>query len=76
MGTDDRPRSHRQPPRFTDLHEGLPGIPTTVLTNRLRELEESAVIMHRAAPDPARGVLYELTPRGHDLQPILDAVGR
>ncbi|MCF2571470.1 winged helix-turn-helix transcriptional regulator [Brevibacterium sp. UCMA 11754] len=64
------------PRRFTDLHEGLPGIPTTVLTTRLRELEESAVITRRAAPAPARGVLYELTPRGHDLQPILDALGR
>lgn len=64
------------PRRFTDLHEGLPGIPTTVLTARLRELEESAVITRRAAPAPARGVLYELTTRGHDLQPILDALGR
>lgn len=64
------------PRRFTDLHEGLPGIPTTVLTARLRELEESDVIMRRAARAPARGVLYELTPRGHDLQPILDALGR
>lgn len=62
--------------RFTDLHAGLPGIPTTVLTTRLRELEESAVITRRAAPSPARGVLYELTPRGRDLQPILDALGR
>ena len=64
------------PRRFTDLHEGLPGIPTTVLTTRLRQLEESAVVTRRAAPAPARGVLYELTPRGHDLQPILDALGR
>lgn len=61
--------------RFTDLQAGLPGIPTAVLTARLRELEGAGVVSRVAAPAPARGVLYELTPRGRELHPILDALG-
>lgn len=64
------------PRRFTDLQAGLPGIPTAVLTARLRELEDAGAVRRVAAPAPARGVLYELTPRGRDLQPVLDALGR
>ena len=37
------------PKRFTDLREGLPGIPTNVLSARLRELEEDG----DRAPDRA-----------------------
>jgi DNA-binding MarR family transcriptional regulator len=47
-----------------------------VLTARLRELEDAGVVRRAAAPAPLRGVLYELTPHGRDLQPVLDAMGR
>lgn len=60
--------------RFTDLQAGLPGIPAAVLTARLRELEGAGIV--RRAPGPARGMLYELTARGNELEPILDALGR
>lgn len=62
--------------RFKDLHDGLPGVPTSVLTTRLRELEEAGVVERRAAAPPHRGVVYELTPYGRELQPALDALGR
>lgn len=64
------------PCRFTNLHEGLPGIPTSVLTARLRDLQAAGVVTRVAAEQPGGGVLYKLTPHGHALAPILDALGR
>lgn len=63
------------PRRFKDLHEGLPGIPTNVLTTRLRELETAGVAERQVVETPQRGVVYQLTEYGHQLQPIVDALG-
>ncbi len=64
------------PRRFGELQEGLPGIPTTVLTTRLRELEEHGIIERQAPPLGRRGLVYAMTDHGRDLTPILDALGR
>lgn len=45
------------PRRFTELHRGLAGIPTNVLTARLKELEEAGVVRRRLLPRPASSVL-------------------
>ncbi|AWS43058.1 helix-turn-helix domain-containing protein [Streptosporangium sp. 'caverna'] len=65
-----------RPHRYTDLLDGLPGIPTNVLSTRLKELEHSGTIERRIAPAPQRGVLYALTPLGHELEPAIFALGR
>jgi DNA-binding HxlR family transcriptional regulator len=59
------------PRRFTDLQRGLGTIPSNVLSSRLKELEESGVIKRRALPRPDRGVVYELTEYGRELEPIV-----
>jgi DNA-binding HxlR family transcriptional regulator/putative sterol carrier protein len=60
------------PKRFSELQEGLPGIPTNVLTARLRELEEEGIVLRRAHERPGGGVVYDLTDFGRELeQPIL-----
>lgn len=64
------------PKRFADLHRGLPGTSQNVLTQRLRELEGSGVLVRRPALPPAAGLVYELTARGRDLEPVLLALGR
>lgn len=64
------------PRRFKDLHEGLPGIPTSLLTTRLRELQAHGIVIRVADEQPGGGVQYQLTPRGRELEPILDALGR
>lgn len=64
------------PKRFVDLHRGLPGMSQNVLTQRLRELEESGVLTRRRALPPASGLLYQLTDRGRALEPVLLALGR
>ncbi len=62
------------PRRFTDLLRGLPRIPTNILTTRLKELQAGGVI--RRVPLGGRGVTYELTPYGRELEPIVLALGR
>ena len=61
--------------RFTDLHRGLPGIPTNVLATRLKELEEADVVRRRAQPRPERGVVYELTAYGRELDEVVRSLG-
>lgn len=62
--------------RFKELHEGLPGVPTTVLTTRLRELEQAGIVERAVPARPSRGLLYTLTPYGQELTPVLDALGQ
>src|SRR5690625_1631701 len=64
------------PRRFNELHEGLPGIATSLLTTRLRELEAAGVVERRVAAFPGRGLTYALTDYGQELLPVLDALGR
>ncbi|ASR38585.1 HxlR family transcriptional regulator [Prauserella marina] len=62
--------------RFTDLRRGLPRIPTNVLSARLKQLEADGVIERRVLPRPEGSVVYSLTDYGHDLEPIVHALGR
>jgi DNA-binding HxlR family transcriptional regulator len=62
--------------RYTDLVHGLPGIATNLLTDRLRELEESGVVRREAAPPPVATTLYRLTGAGRELNDVLLALGR
>lgn len=60
------------PKRFSELQEGLPGIPTNVLTSRLRELEEAGIVERRMQAQPGGGVAYALTGYGMELEdPVL-----
>jgi DNA-binding HxlR family transcriptional regulator len=64
------------PKRFTDLRQGLPRIPTNILSDRLKEMEEAGVVRRRVLPRPATGVVYELTEHGADLEEVVLALGR
>jgi len=61
--------------RYTDLRHGLPGIATNLLADRLRDLEGGGIVTRVDAPPPIATTLYELTPRGSELAPVLDALG-
>lgn len=65
---------HVGPRRYTDLLAGLSGIPTNVLTTRVKALEEDGLITRRARSEADRAVVYELTPRGAELAPALKAL--
>lgn len=64
------------PKRFSDLHRGLAGIPTNVLTARLKSLEEEGVVQRRLLPRPTSAIVYELTEFGRELEPVVIAFGR
>src|SRR5260370_10158253 len=63
------------PKRFTDLHRGLAGIPTNILTARLGELEDAGVIRRRALPRPERAIVYELNEYGAELEHVVGPLG-
>src|SRR5579859_4185537 len=62
--------------RYTDLRNGLPGIASNLLAERLRELEHAGVIAREDAPPPIATTLFRLTPRGDELRSVLDALFR
>src|SRR5262245_1354959 len=64
------------PKRFTDLKLGLPDASPNVLSQRLRELEQSGVVQWRKLPPPASATVYELTAWGRELEPVVRALAR
>lgn len=60
------------PRRYGELAAGLPRIPSNILATRLKELQAGGVI--RRAPR-SRIVIYELTPYGRELEPVVLALG-
>ncbi|HEX6238547.1 MAG TPA: helix-turn-helix domain-containing protein [Acidimicrobiales bacterium] len=64
------------PKRYTDLLDGLPGIPTDVLAARLREFEEAGLVERDVLPPPAASRVYRLTEIGRDLEPAIVALAR
>lgn len=62
------------PRRYTDLKQGLPRIPTNILSTRLKELQEGGVV--RRVPLLNCGLVYELTPYGRSFEPVMLALGR
>jgi DNA-binding HxlR family transcriptional regulator len=60
------------PRRYGELGAGLHRIPSNILAARLKELQAAGVI--RRAPR-SRVIVYELTPYGRELEPIILALG-
>src|ERR1700733_13953472 len=62
--------------RYTDLKDGLPGIATNLLADRLRELESAGLIRREEAPPPVATTLFHLTDTGASLLPVIEAIAR
>lgn len=60
------------PRRYGELAAGLHRIPSNILAARLKELQAAGVI--RRAPR-SRVIVYELTPYGRELEPVILALG-
>ncbi len=59
---------------FGEIADGAPGIPRTLLSERLRSLEQHGIV--RREPHPrGRGFLYGLTPAGEDLHETCVVMG-
>ncbi|POX41479.1 transcriptional regulator [Streptomyces sp. Ru73] len=60
--------------RYTDLHADLPGVSTDMLAGRLKDMERDGLTVRRRLDPPAAAHVYELTPRGRALLPVLTAL--
>jgi len=60
------------PRRYSELAGGLPRVPSNILSTRLKELQEAGLI--RRVPH-SRVIVYELTPYGAELEPVVLALG-
>lgn len=64
-----------RPARYRDLQDGLPGIATNLLAQRLRQLEQHG-ILGRRLDEKSNAVVYELTSLGADLEEAVLALVR
>ena len=58
---------------FNELERGLPGIPKTLLSQRLRRLQQVGLLERHVGPN-GRGTRYQLTQAGRSLQAVVDAI--
>jgi DNA-binding HxlR family transcriptional regulator len=60
--------------RFADLADAAEAIPTNTLTDRLRRLQDSEILIRRQYEEHPPRYAYRLTDRGRALGPVLDAL--
>lgn len=60
--------------RFKDFAGSPEKIPTNILTDRLNRLLEHKIVEHSLAEDGTKRLAYRLTPKGHELLPIVKAM--
>lgn len=65
---------HQGPLRFSQLHRQIEGISQKMLTQNLRSLERSGLLVRTIYPQVPPRVEYELTPLGHTLYKPIAAV--
>jgi hypothetical protein len=60
--------------RFNDIERGLPGISRSLLSSRLRDLEQSGII-ERLPSTRSNGAEYHFSDAGRELKPVIEAPG-
>ncbi|WP_248924772.1 winged helix-turn-helix transcriptional regulator [Paenibacillus hamazuiensis] len=60
------------PKRTSELKKAMPEITQKMLTQQLRELEDDGVIVRTVFNQVPPKVVYELSPLGESLKPIID----
>ncbi len=62
------------PRRFCELTALVEGLSDRVLSDRLRELETEGIVQRVVYPQIPVRVEYQLTEKGRDLKPVVDAI--
>jgi DNA-binding HxlR family transcriptional regulator len=60
--------------RYTDLRDGLPGVATNLLADRLRDLQHSGVVGREEPKPPVATPVFRLTEYGRALRPAVEAL--
>jgi DNA-binding HxlR family transcriptional regulator len=63
------------PARYRELLDGLPGVATNLLADRLRDLETAGVVERRLAGE-GNAIVYALTPWGAELREPIESLIR
>jgi DNA-binding HxlR family transcriptional regulator len=63
------------PARYRELLDGLPGVATNLLADRLRDLETAGVVERRVAEEE-NAIVYALTPWGAELREPIESLIR
>lgn len=61
---------------YGDFLTSPEGIPTNILADRLRRLEEGGILTRKPYQSNPPRYEYELTPKGLDLKPVLGALAK
>ena len=61
---------------FQRIKKGLPGISSTVLSDRLLELEREGLISKKTFSEIPPKVEYPMTPQARDLETIMNELGK
>jgi len=59
------------PLHFAELKESVPGMSDRLLSCRLKELEKAGLVQREVQPGNRVRVSYELTDKGHSLEPVM-----
>lgn len=60
--------------RYGEFAQSVEGIPSNILASRLKRLEAAGVVAKKAYSDKPVRYQYELTEKGRDLVPVLEAM--
>jgi DNA-binding HxlR family transcriptional regulator len=60
--------------RFRELEQSCAGISSRTLAERLRALEKQGIVRRHSYPESPPRVEYELTDKGRDLLPVIEAM--
>ena len=61
--------------RFNELRRGVPRMSPGLLSKRLQELEAQGIVERQRLRGPPEVNTYHLTQSGHDLKPVIEAIG-
>jgi DNA-binding HxlR family transcriptional regulator len=62
--------------RFNDLRRGMPRMSPSLLSKRLKDLEQAGVVERRPVAEEQTLFEYHLTATGREVQPVVEAMGR
>ncbi|MER7772481.1 helix-turn-helix domain-containing protein [Kitasatospora sp. NPDC096140] len=64
------------PQRFSELQRGVGGVSRKMLTQSLRNLERSGLVLRTVFPETPPRVVYDLLPLGRELAELVTPVGQ
>lgn len=62
------------PKRFKDIKEQIPDMSDKMLTDRMKELEASGIVIRKVYPEMPVRIEYELTDKGRDMKNVIESI--